>query len=71
MLTVTESRAEAVGAFKVRRALPTKGRRTVGAWCFADHMGPVQVTETAGLDIGPHPHIGLKAAAGIADREAS
>ncbi len=32
----------------------------MGAWCFADHMGPVEVTETAGLDVGPHPHTGLQ-----------
>jgi quercetin 2,3-dioxygenase len=43
----------------VRRALPRIGRRTVGAWCFADHLGPELVTETRGLDIGPHPHTGL------------
>ncbi|MEX2100145.1 MAG: pirin family protein, partial [Acidimicrobiia bacterium] len=39
---------------------PRRGRRTVGAWCFADHMGPAPVTEERGLDIGPHPHIGLQ-----------
>lgn len=49
-----------VGAFKVRRALPRRGRRTVGAWCFADHIGPAPVTEASGLDIGPHPHMGLQ-----------
>ena len=44
---------------RVRRALPRIGRRTVGAWCFADHMGPELVTATQSLDIGPHPHTGL------------
>jgi quercetin 2,3-dioxygenase len=53
------SREAVVGAMRVRRALPRIGRRTVGAWCFADHMGPELVTETRGLDIGPHPHTGL------------
>lgn len=48
-----------VGAFDVRRALPQRGRRTVGAWCFADHLGPADVSEESGLDIGPHPHTGL------------
>jgi redox-sensitive bicupin YhaK (pirin superfamily) len=48
-----------VGAIRVRRALPRTGRRMVGAWCFADHLGPAQVTETSSADIGPHPHIGL------------
>ena len=59
-IEVTESRRAEVGLFTVRRALPRQGRRTVGAWCFADHMGPAAVTETQGLDIGPHPHIGLQ-----------
>ena len=57
---ITPSREAVVGAMRVRRALPRIGRRTVGAWCFADHMGPELVTETRGLDIGPHPHTGLQ-----------
>jgi quercetin 2,3-dioxygenase len=56
---ITPSREATVGAIRVRRALPRRERRTVGAWCFADHMGPELVTETQGLDIGPHPHTGL------------
>jgi redox-sensitive bicupin YhaK (pirin superfamily) len=55
-----ESRATMVGALPVRRALPRRGRRTLGAWCFADHMGPATVTPDRGVDIGPHPHIGLQ-----------
>jgi redox-sensitive bicupin YhaK (pirin superfamily) len=57
---ITPSREASVGSMPVRRALPRRERRTVGAWCFADHMGPELVTETQGLDIGPHPHIGLQ-----------
>ena len=60
ILEVTESRASQVGDLPVRRALPRRNRRTVGAWCFVDHMGPAQVTEDHGLDIGPHPHMGLQ-----------
>lgn len=56
---VLDARVAEVGGFPVRRALPRVGMRTVGAWCFADHMGPEVVTETSGLDVGPHPHIGL------------
>src|SRR3712207_7731772 len=52
-------RSELRAALWRRRALPRRGRRTVGAWCFADHIGPELVTETSGLDIGPHPHTGL------------
>src|SRR5215203_1750148 len=57
---ITPSREANVGRMPVRRALPRRERRTVGPWCFADHMGPAPVTETAGLDIGPHPHTGLQ-----------
>jgi quercetin 2,3-dioxygenase len=59
-LEVTPSREAQVGAVRVRRALPRRSRRTVGPWCFVDHMGPVPVTEDRGVDIGPHPHIGLQ-----------
>jgi hypothetical protein len=60
VLELTESREAVVGTTTVRRALPRRGRRTVGAWCFADHMGPAQVTEREAVNIGPHPHIGLQ-----------
>jgi redox-sensitive bicupin YhaK (pirin superfamily) len=53
-------RRTTVGDVPVRRVLPQRPRRTVGAWCFADHMGPVPVTEQRGVDIGPHPHLGLQ-----------
>jgi quercetin 2,3-dioxygenase len=64
---VTDSHEAEVGRFRVRRALPRAGRRTVGAWCFADHMGPADVTEDAGLDVGPHPHIGLQTVTWLTD----
>jgi redox-sensitive bicupin YhaK (pirin superfamily) len=56
---IGDSRESRVGTVPVRRALPRRQRRTVGPWCFADHMGPVRVTADHGLDIGPHPHTGL------------
>ncbi|MHB1252353.1 MAG: pirin family protein, partial [Acidimicrobiales bacterium] len=59
-LEVSESRLTRVGAMPVRRALPRRSHRTVGAWCFADHIGPAAVTNDHGLDIGPHPHTGLQ-----------
>ncbi len=58
-VTVHDSRESVVGRMTVHRALPRRGLRTVGPWCFADHLGPEEVTETQGLDIGPHPHTGL------------
>jgi redox-sensitive bicupin YhaK (pirin superfamily) len=59
-LEITASHEAQVGALTVRRALPRRARRTVGAWCFVDHMGPISVTEERGADIGPHPHMGLQ-----------
>ncbi|OHV37534.1 MULTISPECIES: pirin family protein [Pseudofrankia] len=64
VVEITESRSQTVGAVPVRRALPVRARRTVGAWCFADHLGPLAVAPDAaagarGIDIGPHPHTGL------------
>src|SRR3954465_5907487 len=67
---VTESHNAVVGRFNVRPALPRRGRRTVGAWCFADHMGPADVTESSGLDVGPHPHIGLQTVTWLLDGQA-
>jgi redox-sensitive bicupin YhaK (pirin superfamily) len=57
---VTPSREATVGRARVRRALPRRARRTVGAWCFVDHLGPTTATDEGGIDIGPHPHIGLQ-----------
>jgi redox-sensitive bicupin YhaK (pirin superfamily) len=57
---ITESRSTKVGEFSVRRALPRRARRTVGAWCFVDHMGPATIDERNGLGVAPHPHIGLQ-----------
>jgi quercetin 2,3-dioxygenase len=60
VVEVTPSRVTDVGGAPVRRALPRRTRRTVGAWCFVDHVGPLAIREPdEGLDIGPHPHIGL------------
>ncbi len=69
-LQVYDGHEAVVGRLKVRRTLPTRGRRTVGAWCFADHMGPADVTENSGLDVGPHPHIGLQAVTWLTDGQA-
>ena len=64
---LTESHEARVGELTVRRALPRRGRRTVGAWCFADHMGPADVTEGSGPDVGPHPHMGLQTVTWLLD----
>ncbi len=56
---VVDARVADVGGVSVRRSLPRARRRTVGAWCFVDHFGPLAVEPDGGLDIGPHPHTGL------------
>lgn len=66
-LELSDSRVATVGRTTVRRALPRRTRRTVGAWCFADHLGPTAATENEGLDIGPHPHIGLQTVTWLLD----
>jgi hypothetical protein len=56
-----ESHRAIVGdTFEIRRALPHRHRRMVGAWCFLDHAGPADYPAGHGLGIGPHPHIGLQ-----------
>src|SRR4051812_25520926 len=45
---------------RVRRLLPTLGRRMVGAWAFVDHYGPDDVAAAAGMQVAPHPHTGLQ-----------
>jgi len=47
------------GSFKVRRALPSSRRRMVGPFIFLDQMGPEVLRANTGLDVAPHPHIGL------------
>ncbi|HEV2285508.1 MAG TPA: pirin family protein [Steroidobacteraceae bacterium] len=48
------------GGILIRRALPNRRRRTVGAWCFLDHAGPIEFDAGGGMHVGPHPHIGLQ-----------
>jgi redox-sensitive bicupin YhaK (pirin superfamily) len=59
-VVVTEDRIADVAGTAVRRALPKRERRTVGAWCFADHFGPAAVSPASPTAIGPHPHVGLQ-----------
>jgi quercetin 2,3-dioxygenase len=63
---ITEAHTAHVGGLTVQRALPRRGRRTVGAWCFADHAGPASIHDAAML-VGPHPHIGLQTVTWLLD----
>ena len=47
------------GGFAVRRAMPNEKRQMVGPFIFFDQMGPVQLLAGQGMDVRPHPHIGL------------
>lgn len=57
--TVIVPRARDIGGFEVRRALPSPKRQMVGPFIFFDQMGPAEFLETGGIDVRPHPHIGL------------
>lgn len=59
-LEITASHSALVGEMEVRRALPRAQRRTIGAWCFVDHFGPIDIPSDAGMDTPPHPHMGLQ-----------
>ncbi|MEX0695191.1 MAG: pirin family protein [Rhodospirillales bacterium] len=48
-----------LGDFEVRRVLPFRDRRMVGPFIFFDHMGPAHFPPGKGIDVRPHPHIGL------------
>ncbi len=48
------------GGMVVLRAVPTRQRRMIGAWCFLDHLGPVDFPAAQGMHVGAHPHIGLQ-----------
>ena len=57
--TVIVPRARDLGGFEVRRALPSAERQMVGPFIFFDQFGPVLMKSGQGIDVRPHPHIGL------------
>ncbi|MFC1400857.1 MULTISPECIES: pirin family protein [Streptacidiphilus] len=57
------------GSTVVRRLLPNLGRRMVGAWCFVDHYGPDDIASEPGMQVAPHPHIGLQTVSWLHDGE--
>ena len=60
VVDIAPGRVTQVGSLPVRRVLPQRPRRTVGSWCFADHVGPVRAEPGGAFGIGPHPHLGLQ-----------
>jgi redox-sensitive bicupin YhaK (pirin superfamily) len=52
-------RSRDIGGMEVRRVLPHSTRQMVGPFIFFDQMGPNEFITDGGLDVRPHPHIGL------------
>ena len=57
--TLIIPRARDLGGFEVRRALPAPKRQMVGPFIFFDQAGPAEFLTGQGIDVRPHPHIGL------------
>jgi redox-sensitive bicupin YhaK (pirin superfamily) len=56
---VIEPKSKDLGGFTVRRVLPAREQRMVGPFVFFDHMGPAEFPPGEGIQVRPHPHIGL------------
>lgn len=59
LLTTIQPVTHDLGAFQVRRVLPSKGRIMVGPFIFVDQFGPAIIPPGHAMDVRPHPHIGL------------
>jgi len=58
-LQIIKSDIKDLGGFSVRRVLPVPSRRMVGPFIFFDHFGPTELAPGEGVQVRPHPHIGL------------
>src|SRR5215510_1243608 len=67
--TVIVPRSHDIGGLAVRRALPSARRRMVGPFVFLDQMGPARFGPGEGIDVRPHPHIGLATVTYLFDGE--
>jgi redox-sensitive bicupin YhaK (pirin superfamily) len=63
------AREVTIGSLVVHRALPVRGRRLIGPWCFLDRFGPLTFTEGLAIDVAPHPHMGLQTVTWLFDGE--
>ncbi|MBL8831301.1 MAG: pirin family protein [Rhodospirillales bacterium] len=66
---VLTTNAHDIGSFEVRRALPKRERRHLGPFVFFDHLGPAVLKPGTGMDVRPHPHIGLSTVTYLFDGE--
>ena len=57
--TLLQPKDRDLGGFSVRRLLPTVGVKMLGPWVFFDHMGPATFAAGTGINVRPHPHIGI------------
>ena len=62
-------RSRDLGGFEVRRALPAPKRQMVGPFIFFDQMGPAEFLTGQGIDVRPHPHIGIGTVTYLLDGE--
>jgi len=69
-IDVREGRSTSVGGMAISRVLPTKGRRTVGPWCFVDLILPPDFEDPHPMEVGPHPHTGLATVTWLFEGEA-
>ncbi len=69
-IDVKEGRSTSVGGMAISRVLPTKGRRTVGPWCFVDLILPPDFEDPHPMEVGPHPHTGLATVTWLFEGEA-
>ncbi len=67
--TIIVPRARDIGGFSVRRALPSPKRQMVGPFIFLDQVGPAEFITGEGVDVRPHPHIGLATVTYLYDGE--
>lgn len=59
LVSVIDARSHDLGGFTVGRVLPSGARKLIGPFIFFDHMGPAAFAPGRGIDVRPHPHIGL------------
>lgn len=62
-------RPTTLGDLPIWRALPARGRRMIGPWCFLDRYGPLSFTDAKPMDVAPHPHIGIQTVSWLLEGE--
>jgi len=58
-----------LGELQIWRALPVRGRRLIGPWCFLDRYGPLSFSTEKPMDVAPHPHIGIQTVSWLLEGE--